>query len=357
MSADQSTLAAVKRQVEFYFSDSNFRKDTFLRAASETDPDGFVPISTLLTFNKLKSLTTDPAVVAQALGGSEVAIVSDDGTKIRRASELPVTDSSKQRTLYVKGYPVDDAEVTHDSIINQFSEYGKVNMVRLRRDPATKQFKGSCFVEFAEEASLAAAVAAANKDNEVVIGYKGTPFLCVMTIEQWLKNKSDRKNRPKDPASSGKRKADEIETAEEKPIEFTPGLVLRITNLPENVTLYNLKDAFKPLGDMKYVEYEAGESQCCVRFGSVEGVNAVLEAISKGFAVLPDTAHVAGSVIAGDEEAAYWKKVIEDSNKRSKLSNRGGRGGGRNKFGRKGGRGGGRGGRGGGDRKRTRRES
>ena len=59
-----SDLDAIRKQVEFYFSDSNYRKDTFLKAAAESDPDGFVAISVLLTFNRLKSLTTDVAVVA-----------------------------------------------------------------------------------------------------------------------------------------------------------------------------------------------------------------------------------------------------------------------------------------------------
>ena len=29
----------IKKQVEFYFSEANFRKDAFLKAASETDPE------------------------------------------------------------------------------------------------------------------------------------------------------------------------------------------------------------------------------------------------------------------------------------------------------------------------------
>jgi hypothetical protein len=60
---------------QFYFSDSNSRKDTFLRAASETDPEGLVPIATLLIFNKLKALTSDAAIVASAAKESEVVAV------------------------------------------------------------------------------------------------------------------------------------------------------------------------------------------------------------------------------------------------------------------------------------------
>ena len=70
---------AVRKQMEFYFSDANFRKDTFLRAAAEADADGYVPISTLLTFNKLKQLTIIPGEIVEAINGSQVCLASSDG--------------------------------------------------------------------------------------------------------------------------------------------------------------------------------------------------------------------------------------------------------------------------------------
>lgn len=79
----------IKKQVEFYFSDSNFRKDTFLRTAADSDPEGFVPIKILLTFNKLKALTTVEEDVAAAIEGSSTVVLNDSRDKIRRASPLP----------------------------------------------------------------------------------------------------------------------------------------------------------------------------------------------------------------------------------------------------------------------------
>ena len=39
--ADSSGLQAkIKSQVEFYFGDSNFRRDKFLRAKADADPQG-----------------------------------------------------------------------------------------------------------------------------------------------------------------------------------------------------------------------------------------------------------------------------------------------------------------------------
>ena len=105
----------IKDQVEFYFSESNLRKDKFLQTKIKADKEGWVGIDVLLTFNKLKSLTTEAKVVVDALKGSDLCEVNDDGDKLRRSADLPPDDTSKERTLYVKGYPVDDADVTIDS--------------------------------------------------------------------------------------------------------------------------------------------------------------------------------------------------------------------------------------------------
>lgn len=347
--------AAIKKQIEFYFSDSNFRKDTFLRAASETDPEGFVPIATLLTFNKLKALTTDASVVAVAVKDSEVVAVSEDGTKLRRVSDLPVTDSSKERTLYVKGYPVSDADVTIESVSAQFSDYGRVLMVRLRKDPATKQFKGSAFIEFEDEAAMNKAHEAANQGGVVSLSYKGVPFLCVMRINDWLQRKADKKSKTKrggeasgEAAAAGSKRKRDGEDDEPEKVQFTEGLLIKISNVPEATTLYQIKDAFKPFGDLKYVEYENASGHAFLRMGSKEAADAVMAKINAGMALAEGHANVTAYVLAGEEEVAYWTKIGTESGKRANANARGGRGGGRGGRGR-----GGRGGRGGG-RKRSR---
>lgn len=121
-------LAKIKQLLEFYFGDANYRRDKFLQNEAAKDPKGalmmafgslsvvcvgmcvlcdswplsvgashaggpctnssvvllgphrtptgFIKITTLLTFNKLKTITTDPAVVARAVDGSSDAAKS-----------------------------------------------------------------------------------------------------------------------------------------------------------------------------------------------------------------------------------------------------------------------------------------
>ena len=184
---DPTLKMNIKRQIEFYFSDSNFRKDKFLKSQAELDPNGFVPISVLLTFNRLKALTTNVSLIVDAMKHSEVVDISDDGLKLKRNAELPADDNSMLKTLYVKGYPTDDPDVTIESVTAQFSAYGKVNLVHLRKIKLNKSFKGSCFIEYDQESSVADAVAAAHDGTDVIIGYKDTKFFCVLPYVEWRK--------------------------------------------------------------------------------------------------------------------------------------------------------------------------
>ncbi|KAG2596643.1 hypothetical protein PVAP13_5KG176800 [Panicum virgatum] len=70
-------------QVEYYFSDSNLDDDDFLK--SLMDENGWVPVSKVADFNRLKKMTTDIHLIVDALTNSSLLEVQDD--KIRRRSD------------------------------------------------------------------------------------------------------------------------------------------------------------------------------------------------------------------------------------------------------------------------------
>lgn len=84
----------IKRQIEFYFSDNNYEKDSFLK--SKEDENGFIPISVIMSFNKIKMITSDKDLFIKALKEAEDQKVdnsenknilfelSEDLTKIRK---------------------------------------------------------------------------------------------------------------------------------------------------------------------------------------------------------------------------------------------------------------------------------
>lgn len=336
--------AAIKKQIEFYFSDSNYRKDTFLKTAAENDPDGlgFVPISVLLTFNKLKSITTDEKLIRDALIDSTEVVVDEEKSRIRRSKPLPEEDISKLKTLYVKGYPVDDTDLTIDSISEQFSVYGKVVMVRLRRDHTTKLFKGSAFVEFETVESMENAIKLTHKDdnaNEVILTYKDKPFVCIMRIEEWLARKKAKfEARKKSKSSvvdttveSTDKSSSNANVGEKRKLEeslnFTPGLIVKITNLPDDATLFQIKDAFIAISEVKYVEYRTGESEAFMRVASTESSEKIIAALGQGFSLPGSETKLTGSILKDADEIAYWTKInTESMNKKKNSGSRGGRG-------------------------------
>ena len=65
----------VIRQVEFYFGDYNLPKDRFMLKVFEEN-GGWMPMDTLMTFKRLKSLTSDQDFVMSALQKSPTRLIT-----------------------------------------------------------------------------------------------------------------------------------------------------------------------------------------------------------------------------------------------------------------------------------------
>ena len=77
---------SVKKQMEYYFSVENLTRDFFLRGKMDTQ--GWIPLTTVAGFNRVRMLTPDLVVVTEALAGSTVVEFSPDLLRIR-AKESP----------------------------------------------------------------------------------------------------------------------------------------------------------------------------------------------------------------------------------------------------------------------------
>ncbi|KAL5220815.1 hypothetical protein ABZP36_025528 [Zizania latifolia] len=75
--------AKIQTQVEYYFSDTNLEHDDFLK--SLMDEHGWVPISKVADFNRLKKMTTDIHLILDALANSSLLEIQDGN--IRRRSD------------------------------------------------------------------------------------------------------------------------------------------------------------------------------------------------------------------------------------------------------------------------------
>ncbi|KTW31370.1 hypothetical protein T552_00015 [Pneumocystis carinii B80] len=143
---------AILQQVEFYFSDSNLPFDKFLWSTSQKS-DGWVSIDLISTFNRMRRFRPIEAIVTALRTSKDLLEVSEDGKYVRRKVPLVKPKESErigyiQRSVYVKGFG-EETKTTQIDIENFFKQYGKVNVVRLRREE-DGSFKGSVFCEFAE---------------------------------------------------------------------------------------------------------------------------------------------------------------------------------------------------------------
>ncbi|KAL9224872.1 hypothetical protein vseg_000864 [Gypsophila vaccaria] len=121
------------KQVEYYFSDENLPNDKFLMKYVKKDKEGFVPISVIATFRKMKRLTKDSSVIVDALKDSSLLVVSSDGKKVKRLHPLPSSETNcpKSCAIVVENLPDDHST---ENIQRIFGQVGSVKSISIH-DP------------------------------------------------------------------------------------------------------------------------------------------------------------------------------------------------------------------------------
>lgn len=144
------------KQVEFYFSEFNFPYDRFLRTTAEKN-DGWVPISTIATFNRMKKFRPIENVV-EILRQSKILQVSEDGENVKRIVPLDLSKGKEariereKRTLVIMEVPFNPERLTisqlQENVENFFHKLNdNIVQIRLKRDNK-KKFHGKVFIEF-----------------------------------------------------------------------------------------------------------------------------------------------------------------------------------------------------------------
>ena len=90
----------IRKQVEYYLSDANLKRDKFFHGKISEDANGWLEIQCILNCNKIKQMKITQEDIALAVVESKDVEVSDDKAKVRRTGgkalpELAV--SSKKR--------------------------------------------------------------------------------------------------------------------------------------------------------------------------------------------------------------------------------------------------------------------
>ncbi|KAM0825671.1 hypothetical protein ACQ4PT_069411 [Festuca glaucescens] len=120
----------IVKQVEYQFSDINLVANDFLLKIMNKDSEGYVPLSVISSWKKIKSLGATNQMLVKALRTSTKLIVSDDGKKVRRRQ--PFTEKHKEelqsRMIIAENLPEDSAR---NSLEKVFSVVGSVKNIKI----------------------------------------------------------------------------------------------------------------------------------------------------------------------------------------------------------------------------------
>lgn len=275
------------RQIEYYFGDVNMRRDKFLIQKVAENDDGWVPITVLLTFNRLRSISDDAQAIANAVEKSSVGLVqlSDDRTMLRRHPDNPLPEFNESRrkelqgrTAYAKGFPL---TATMSELIEYFnSNFEKVQNVIMRKYfcPKTKKylFKGSVFVTFAEKQLAEDFV---KKEG---IKYLDKDLLRYTQVHYYEVKKQERSN---DEKKKHSKKANAAAERQEDELKLPKAAVIHFEGIEGEITREDIKKRIaeiEPSLDVSFVHFNKGDKQGDLRFSKENDGTKLLEKLDDG---------------------------------------------------------------------------
>jgi len=343
MTTETDLSDQIAERLGFFFSDANLRMDRFLRRlVMDTYTGGFVEIDTLLKFNTIKKLSTDAAIIAEAVSKVEhpKLQLNEAKTSISRVDHFTedMLKDNVRVSLRVSDLPIienGDGSVyanTREEVEKIFSEFGKVALVRLLTNFDKEERKsvalGKGFVEFAcveslEKAAAALCVPTGDADAKPKSVLKlGENELRVKTMQQWLSKKAGEREAKHD-AKAGEKRAREEGTdskrkAEDEVVEFKldwkKGCVVSLEGLPEGCDREMILEVVKKFvgEDVEArADYSRGEKDGKIRFNEPNDKIAELASkLNDGSANIGVSKVEKASVLEGEAEEKYYVDYI-----------------------------------------------
>ena len=159
----------IREQLEYYFSDSNLRRDSFMHEVFMNDENGWLSIDLLLRFPILESIKASVSDILDACNETDFLVVDMENTRVRRNFEkypnreildqlshrsVPAPHQLsllERRTIYIDGYPIlTTQEKLRDLIFEQFPDI-RIQTVSIPRNPRTGEPYGGAFLEVESE--------------------------------------------------------------------------------------------------------------------------------------------------------------------------------------------------------------
>ncbi|XP_009334716.2 la-related protein 1C [Pyrus x bretschneideri] len=154
--AESPLPSLIINQIDYYFSDANLIKDDFLR--SNMDAQGWIPISLIASFPRVKSLTTNIQLILDSLRASSIVEVQDD--KVRRRNEWTKWISTAGQLPAESGSPstLSSSVLSDNTLANSFGkmtvEVPSQNSMACKPDPNSVAIPESCSTESTSQSQL-----------------------------------------------------------------------------------------------------------------------------------------------------------------------------------------------------------
>jgi len=238
-------LRRICGQVEFYFSDSNLPRDNFMLEHLKEN-NGWLPVEVLMTFNRLKKLTSDPKVLVAGLRRSKNLLqVNDEGTLVRRTTKMSTPEEIKEinaRTTAVFGMP---PGVPLEQSKLFWGQFGGVKSVRVF-NPTQRRRKGDKDKEKKDEGKGRKPIYFVEWDTPEL----AKEVLSKEDVEyEGHQLRIKEKRPPAEKRTGNKRKREDGgERKNTGPPPFTPGLIAKMGPLPEGVGWFDVKAYFESKG-------------------------------------------------------------------------------------------------------------
>jgi len=270
----------------------------------ENDTDEYVSIEVLLTFNKLKELTKDVALVAQAAQNSQLLALDASRTRIKRVTALPPSYRADPLTVYAELFP---QPYTRETLEEIFSKCGQVNYISIPRNERVSQ--GYAFIEYETPEMAKEAVQKLNTINNpahLPVAPKG---MRVMSKDTWFRLKDEMKEL--------KERLNEAKKVNNLAPE--PGLIVFFGNVGPDINSKDIKLEMKQFGAISYIDYDPATRTGYARFRQPTGAKKACKDMMAAKFQLGGK-EIICRVITGNEEQQYWKLIHSSAaNKKHEL--------------------------------------
>jgi len=298
----------VLKQVHFYFSDSNMN-DKFLRKKIEEDPESFIDLSIITSFNKMKEICVDVEFIAKVLKENSTKLIIE-GTRVKRTTPWPTEDTSGSRTVVVKHIP---SSWHQEKIEEYFQQIGPVNKVD--KTTRSKKKRDGVLIEFESEEM-------AKKAVETELSVEGKTLGISALVDP---QKEARKKKHQEKQQQKEDKANEALKRFESAIE--KGRVIKFSNLNPEISFKELTEKFKAVGNNAWIIYNNKDTFGYLKFKTPAETAPYLEKLNQTKPLF-DGKELTYEILQGEDEDAFWEKE-----KQGFLNNKGkGKGKGRGNF-------------------------